>query len=213
MEWLEGTSNLQGRRYSFKPPEWSNWKGRLCEELAMDYIREIFIPELKEKEKWQHVLVTKQFIIFQKINNEVYIDKEQAKMDFFLHGLYPSKRLLRKLIEINRILSLESCIPDGILAKLNNTGEMERLSNTISRSYLPPEIRKKDVIDLPIVDGEIEILEIKSKKSPLRAKQKLVYNALIMKGFPLRLFKVHMISFDQNRFAIREKRIDELYST
>ena len=83
MEWLEGTFDMQTRKYSFKPSEWSNWKGKLCEELAMDYIREIFIPELKVKEKWQHIIVTKHFIIFQKINNKVYIDKEQRRRASF----------------------------------------------------------------------------------------------------------------------------------
>lgn len=213
MEWLEGASNLQTRKYSFKPPEWSNWKGRLCEELAMDYIRDILIPELREKEKWQHIFVMKQAGGFIKIDDRVYINEEQVTRDFFFYGLYPSRRLLRKYIDVTRILSYESCVPDGLLMKLNDTGEMKRLKDTVSRSYLPPEIRNEDIIDLPIVDGEIEILEIKSKKSPLRAKQKLVYSTLIMKGFPLRLFHVHMISFDQNRFAVRERRVDEPYST
>jgi len=108
---------------------------------------------------------------------------------------------------------IESCIPDGLLMKLNDTGETKILSNTVSRLHLPPELSGKDVIDLPIVDGEVEIIEIKSKKAPLRTKQKVAYNTLIMNRFPVRLFRVKMISFDKNEFAISEKRIDELYAT
>ena len=51
--------------------------------------------------------------------------------------------------------------------KLNETGETKRLTNPVYRYRLPPGIRDKDAIDLPIVDGEIEIVEIKSGKSPL----------------------------------------------
>lgn len=204
---------MQTREYCFKQPEWSNWKGRLCEELAMDYIREIFIPELRKREKWQHIFVMKQ-AIFRKVEDNVYFfDEEEAKRDFFLFGVYPSRKLLNKFTYISRALSLEHCFTDGLIVKLNETGKTKRLQDPISRLRLPPEIRDKDVTDLPIVDGKIEILEIKSRKSPLRAKQKSVYNSLIMKGFPLRLFHVHMISFDENKFTVEERRVDEPYST
>jgi len=60
---------------------------------------------------------------------------------------------------------------------------------------------------LPIVDGEIEIVEVKSGKGNLARNQIQSYTEVVKKGFTLRFFLVNIVSFERNEFEIKEKSI------
>ena len=52
-------------------------------------------------------------------------------------------------------------------------------------------------------------MEIKcGRNAKLMDKQKRVYNNLIAKDVPLRLVKVRLVSFDQNKFLVEEHKFE-----
>ena len=60
---------------------------------------------------------------------------------------------------------------------------------------------------LQVVDGEIEMVEVKSGKAHLPPHQVKSYANAVRKGFTLRYFHIESISSDGNEFVIREKLI------
>lgn len=57
----------------------------------------------------------------------------------------------------------------------------------------------------PEVDGEIEVIEVKSDKAHLQAKQRENYAKLTAIGYPLRFFSVKIVCFEKNQFEVKEK--------
>ena len=62
-----------------------------------------------------------------------------------------------------------------------------------------------ETTEIPIVMGEIEIVEVKSNKGRLSRVQKEEHGNLVKNGYPLRLFHVSIVSFAKNRFEVKEK--------
>ena len=63
------------------------------------------------------------------------------------------------------------------------------------------------MLELPIVEGDLEIVEIKcGREAKLMEKQKKIYNDLIAKEVSLRMINVRIVSFDLNRFLIEEHK-------
>ena len=70
---------------------------------------------------------------------------------------------------------------------------------------------------LPIVDGEIEVIEVKSyhispfskrirqRKNPVRRYQSDVFREIVMNGYKLRWYQVTILSFEKNEFKVEEK--------
>ena len=58
-----------------------------------------------------------------------------------------------------------------------------------------------------MVNGEIEVVEIKSDKGFLAQNQIRSYVNVVKNGYTLRLFHVKIVSFKGNQFEIREKII------
>lgn len=60
---------------------------------------------------------------------------------------------------------------------------------------------------VPITDGEIEIIEVKSGKSFIPPYQLANYRTAVENGYFLRFFRVNIISFERNQFEIEEKLV------
>ena len=58
-----------------------------------------------------------------------------------------------------------------------------------------------------VVDGEIEVIEVKAGKGFIPPSQKESYRAILEKGYSLRYFHVDIVSFERNHFEIEEKLI------
>lgn len=66
---------------------------------------------------------------------------------------------------------------------------------------------------LPIVNGEVEVIEVKSDKGDIKSYQRKDYIKLVNNGCSLRYFHVKIISFERNQFEISEKlfkKVDEM---
>lgn len=127
----------------------------------------------------------------------------EARVLFLKKGLYPNSELYHNTI---RLLSLLEVTTDGILFKLNKTGEVIDRKKALSgmkgnTNILLNELPEK----IPIVSGDIEVIEIKLGKSNLRPHQKRSYRNIIQEGYGFRFFHVNIISFARNEFEIREK--------
>lgn len=57
----------------------------------------------------------------------------------------------------------------------------------------------------PIVDGEVEVAEVKSDKATLPPHQKRSYGNILREGYVLHFFHVNIVSFEKNEFEIEEK--------
>ena len=63
--------------------------------------------------------------------------------------------------------------------------------------------------ELTVVDGDIEVIEVKADKGNLSSGQVRSYTKVVKNGFPLRFFKVDMLAFEKNQFEITERLIRE----
>lgn len=136
-------------------------------------------------------------------------------MDFLSERIYPNQELLRRYERINDILKHS---PDGFLLKLRNTGEVKLMKEAVSElgegswklstrngeSEFSTE-EADETMEIPIVNGEIEVVEVKSDKGKLTKAQKEEYSNLVRNGYPLRLIHVSIISFVKNQFEVNQK--------
>lgn len=187
-------------KYSFNPKEFIHWKARITERIAEHYISDIVISKLK-KAGWNHVflvpgwsnkLVTRQPRNFLEVESRFYIscgslvrlDPEKALRKFFSDNfLSPSDELLKRFQKLHELLETH---PDFFLIKVKRT-----------------QARRKE--EISVVDGEIEVVEVKSDKTPLPPHQKRSYGKIIREGYVLRFINVDTISFEENEFEIEEK--------
>ena len=218
-------------KYSFKQQDLSNWKGRVTESLTRSYIRDVLSPKLK-KEGWDEILFLQDIHLriparpleeLPSYKQRFYRDKFMSiKVILLSKGVYPDQEFLDKCEKVNGILEH---LPDGFLLKLRKTGEMKQMKDLISDIGIG-EWRWKwgnwfeeideigfstrevdETTEIPIVTGEIEIVEVKSDKGRLGKVQREGYTNLVRYGYPLRLFHVSIVSFDRNHFEIKEKLI------
>jgi hypothetical protein len=225
-------------RYSFNAKELNNWKGVITERLVECYIEDIIIPSLKNE--WDHAFFRRDipFLCSKENSKDSFWRNmlQRTSGQFFIgHGLYPTKELLIKIEILIKLLE-HSSIPDGFLFKLKKTGETKTLKQALNEfdlggrwgggsvtefrlgDYSVERHYSSDFIcsehdeneQLPIVNGEVEVIEVKSGKGEMKSYQRKDYIEMVNKGYPLRYFYVKMVSFEGNLFEIREKifRID-----
>jgi len=96
---------------------------------------------------------------------------------------------------------------DGFLFKLKRTGKTKPREEIISElgEYVCPEGMSELPKAVPIVEGEIEIIEVKSGKAYIPPYQQDNYRKVVENGFFFRFFRVNIISFERNQFDIEEK--------
>lgn len=199
--------------YQFKQLEHNGLKGAIGEQLARSFIRNRLAPKLIKEEGWSHVVYSRNDYKQHKKHAQVWNRKlftfDEFRDDFLLHGFYATRRLLAKYAQVAGVLIHHHCTPDGILIKLQETGRKKKVDETTVHSLKVRgfNLRKQKNTHLPIVEGGLEIIEIKSGRAPkLMDKQKQTYSNLITEGFPLRLIRVRIVSFDRNQFLVEESK-------
>jgi hypothetical protein len=162
-------------------------------------------PEYRSIDDWKKTAVDKCVRIFHKMC-EVYLSK----------GVYPDTKLLDRTLTL--LIGLEVAT-DGLLFKLNKTGKTKS-KRTLSNLFQSREawtnsgfkrIEKDELPeDIPIVTGNIEIVEVKADKAILAPNQAKNYCNAIKNGYPLRYFHVIIISFEDNHFEVKEKLVNDI---
>jgi len=109
-----------------------------------------------------------------------------------------SEPLLLKLPDF-RPIKVENCrLCKKAIAEPREMMPMERQKDMMPTQTEPRSDK------LPIVNGEIEVIEVKSDKAHLQAYQRKNYIKLVNNGFVLHFFRVRIISFERNQFEITE---------
>ena len=192
-------------KYSLTKSDLSGLKGIISETLIRQYVGQVIIPKLKEE--WDFV-----------------IGGYPSTTRLISMGLFPNINLRNKMEKLKEILKHS---PDGYITKMRKTKERIGLKDALNElglsSFLHGSWRygSEDIFvgsehneneQLPVVDGEIEIIEVKSDKARLHSVQREDYRKAILDGFSIRYFHVKIISFDKNKFEIVEKLIQDISS-
>ena len=166
--------------YRLKTLDKSILKGIIGEHLARSFIRSMLAPELIENEGWHHVVLSRNdYKLHSKERNKKLFSFDSFKTDFVQQGFYATKKLRERTVPLGARLRLDESHRHG------------------------------DRLEFPVVDGELEVVEIKcGRQARLGSKQKETYNTLIAKGIFLRMIKVRIVSFDLNRFLVEEHRYE-----
>ena len=198
-------------QYRFRHLEYSGLKGIIGEQLARSFVRNKLAPALVKEEGWDHVILSKNdYKQHAWTWNTKLFDFDCFREDFVKYGFYASMKLLSRYAAAIGALEQNHCTPDGILLKLKETGKTKRLREGACSSAVRLSLdSRKDgnALKLPVVDGDIEIVEIKcGRNARLMDRQREAYNNLIAMNVPLRLIRVKIVSFDLNRFLVEEHR-------
>jgi len=137
--------------------------------------------------------------------------------NFLSRCIYPNEEFLNSCIKLLLILEVAT---DGIIfktRKINETIKKGKAISQINKNYYASDLRtgnqinffdEKDLPEqIPLVTGEIEILEVKSGNACIPYHQIEDYQRAIENGFYLRYFHVGIITFRGNSFEIKEKLI------
>jgi len=136
--------------------------------------------------------------------------------------LFPTPDFLERFKKLSKLLGN---IPDGFLIKCRKI----RRVITLKEAFRKAGLNSHDSWDfgefhfdsslqregerLSIVDGDIEVVEVKSGNAFLPPNQIASYAKVIESGYPFRFFHVDIVSFEKNQFEITEMPItngDEL---
>ena len=194
--------------------ELNGLKGMIGERLARSFVRNKLAPKLCKEEGWDHVLLSNNdYKRHSWTWNTKLFSFDELREDFIVHGFVANRKLLTKYTNAVSVLTKSHCSPDGLLLKLQETGRKKRLKEktcpSITRFRVEEVSREGDTMKFPVVDGGLEVLEIKcGRKARLMGKQKETYNDLIAKGYPLRMIKVRIVSFDLNQFLVEETKFE-----
>lgn len=203
-------------KYRFRHLEYNSLKGVIGEQLAKSFVRNRLAPELFEEEGWGHVIFSKNdYKQHAWTWNTKLFSFDYFREDFIKYGFYANIKLLSKYAAAIGALEQNHCTPDGILLKLKETGKTKRLTDntcsSISRLRIDDSLKDGEFLKLPIVEGDLEVVEIKcGRNARLMDKQKETYNNLIAKAIPLRLIRVRIVSFDLNRFLVEEHKYEKI---
>ena len=200
-------------KYSFNPKEFKKWKGRIGERLVECYIENDVIPILRKK-GWDGVIFTStpfapKFSLMETMERQFLV----------ANGLHPTPKFLRRFEQLTNLLENA---PDGYLIKLRRTGKFKYLKDALSEldslgglvfrfrgsQFFRSEHDNKE--KLPIVDGDVEAVEVKTDKSFIMPHQRRSYRKIIENGFTLRYFHVDIISFEKNDFELTEKLVKDV---
>ncbi|MGD8545997.1 MAG: hypothetical protein PVH12_07465 [Candidatus Bathyarchaeota archaeon] len=202
-------------QYRFKHIEHNGLKGIIGEQLARSFVRNKLAPSLVKEEGWDQIVLSRNnYKQHARSWNKKLFKYDHFRDDFIVHGFYASRKLLIKYATAVGILEQNHCTPDGILLKLKETGKMKKIRKNAYPSVARLRIdsqKRGNVYELQMVEGDLEIIEIKcGRNARLIDKQKETYNSLIAKGVPLRLIRVRIVSFDQNKFLVEESKHENL---
>lgn len=202
---------------SLNKSEFVRFKGKIAEHLVYQYIKEKIIPSLRTS--WPKTIFTN-IAWFGDEEKENSFLPEYARIEwkheekfFISRCLYPTPELLGKFKLLTK--TLEN-VPDGFLLKLKDTGKSKTLKQGLNDFNLPNEWEDygKSFIAteyqdefLSVVDGDIEIIEVKSDSSNLMKHQIKSYAAVLNMGYSLRFFHVEFKDFKANKFELSQRLI------
>ncbi len=205
---------VEALEYKLKTLDKSLLTGVIGEHLARSFIRRKLAPDLAREEGWHHVVLSNNdYKLHSKMRTKKLFSFTPFKTDFLQQGFYATTKLLARYAEVAGVLTHHHCTPDGLLMKLRKTGPTKKLQTRTcplgARLRLDGPSQPGDHLEFPVVDGELEVVEIKcGRQARLSNKQKETYNTLIAKGVFLRMVQVRIVSFDRNRFLVEEHRYD-----
>lgn len=206
-------------RYSFSKPDFRNLKGSIAERLVKDYIEEIVIPTLRKN--WDEVIFTPHAWFGDEIEQNKHktsyakIFWRHEEKFFIMNNSMPTSDMLDKFKKLTRLLEN---VPDGFIVKVKKTGEFKHLSEALEELNLAKaswsegsynfnyDERNLDAL-LPLVYGDIEVVEVKSDKSTIPPHQKKSYGNVLREGYSIRFFHVDMSDLNKNEFEIEERII------
>jgi hypothetical protein len=197
-------------KYFLPKQELNNWKGRLAERIVQLYIRDELIPRLKSQ-GWDEVIFSRETWF----DEWMSLGKPEERF-FISNGLFPDEEFLLSFQRLTK--QLLSNAPDGFLVKLKKTPGVKTLDHALkelglegsswnwgSYSFEPSQHDKRE--KLPVVGGEIEVVEVKCGKSIIPPHQKKSYTNVVSGGHKVRFFNVVIRSLDKNDFELAEKVI------
>jgi hypothetical protein len=186
-------------------------KGSIAESLVRQYVEDETMPSL-EKEGWDYVFFMgylPEIVPYDNLPPEQRPIQHGGKF-FISKDIFPNREFLTNLRKLDKLIEHE---PDGFLVKLKKTGETKPLKEAFVEfglfgveGYIGRSKNAKNE-QLPMVDGEIEIIEVKSDKAHLQASQRKNYIKVVSNGYALRYFHVRIVSFEKNQYEIEEKLI------
>lgn len=167
--------------------------------------REVIVDDgrwgkITEKEKQFHVRRWKEEMIKEAIDVV-----NRIKMVFLRQAVYPDLVLFQKVFKLFATLDVAT---DGVLFKMRKTGESISKSG-LSRIMQDVRFRKGLPSRIPIVSGEVEIIEVKANGACIPFYQQKSYAKAIRNGCPLHYFHVEILSLDDNDFNLTEKIITD----
>lgn len=202
-------------KFCLHPKELNNWKARVTERVATTYIKNNLIPSLKERDGWTDIFIGDLTVPYLNLQSPKNIISEINK-NFLCKSVFPNSQMFDNCLKLVRVLEVAT---DGIIFKTKRTNETvtkQKALSQINMDYnmhtptgIPVNhIEKEELPDrIPLVNGEIEIVEIKTGKSNIPPHQKKNYREAIENGFFLRYIHVDIVSFNENHFEIKEKLI------
>lgn len=101
--------------------------------------------------------------------NKKLFSFERYREDFIVHGFYANMKLLTKYADVVGVLLQNHCTPDGLLLKLRKTGKTRKLKEKncpkVAGLRIDASHKHGDVLEFPVVNGELEIVEIKCARA------------------------------------------------
>lgn len=207
-------------KYSLHWTEINRFKGKITEMLVRRYIEKVLVYALREQ-GWDQIIFTPNAWFGDEIeqnknrpkHRQIFLTPEPKF--FIANSLYPTEELLESFKKLTKLLKNT---PDGFLVKLRKTEHTKRLKEALKEvgsqgggwsvgeySYFPSEHDGKE--QLSIVEGEIEIVEVKTGKAIIPSHQMINYREVLDEKYALRFFNVNIISFEKNEFEIEEKLV------
>jgi hypothetical protein len=178
-------------------------RGRLGEKLVEAYINDDLIPSLKKTEGWTDIIYTVAWFkaTYPQKDYEDFIKFEEEKQTRLLlaNGFYPTKEFADYF---NKLVDCLSNTPDGFLIKMKRNGAFRKVKQAVEEYNLTSKIQLEDFDGnkflqlpkenekLPVVDGKIEVVEVKTGKG--NQLQVDSYRNAVANGYSLRLFKVDL---------------------
>lgn len=195
--------------------------GRIGENIVESHINDILIPKIR-KRGWDDVIYTRLtwFRGWEPI--------QKFEIRFLIYNeFFPTRKFLNAFKKLTGLLENA---PDGFLIKLKRTGKFKLLKEALRESSLendswsvktlaPKKEYRFNASEhdenevLPVVEGEIEVIEVKTGKAFIMPHQAKSYRNILKNGYKVCFYKVSIISSKKNQFEIEEKilkKVDDL---
>ena len=191
----------------------ANRKGAITETLVRQHIESELIPSLK-REGWDFVFFVdhlESIIPYDDLPPEKR-PHQQGEKFFISKELFPSSEFLEYLRRLDGLIEGQ---PDGFLIKFKRTGKAKLVKEALQEfrlfgkeGFVGQSKRVKDE-QIPIVNGEIDLLEVKSGEAHFQSSQRKNYIKIVKSGYTLRYFHVQTVSPTKHQFEITQQVITD----